>query len=131
MGRMSDSTTNHPVAEGGDHPPAEGGDQAAPTTKGADRPRGRLRSVEQYDRELARIKRLRARAEARQRRARDQAAKAERRKHTRRLCTLAGALLAQARDGDTDVRRLIEAVLQRPDVREVFEGWDAPWEATE
>ena len=94
-------------------------------------PRGRLRSVADYDKEIARNQRLRSRAQARNRRKERDRRLAEKKQRDRRLIVLAGSLLAAGNRGDADARRLVTWTLEhlRPGDREPFEGWKPDWES--
>ena len=94
-------------------------------------PRGRLRSVADYDKEIARSQRLRSRARARERRKERDRRLAEKKQRDRRLIILAGSLLAAGNRGDADARRLVTWTLEhlRPGDREPFEGWKPDWES--
>ena len=94
-------------------------------------PRGRLRSVADYDKEIARTQRLRSRALARERRKeRDQRAE-EKRQHDRRLIILGGSLLAAANRGDDAARGLVAWTREhlRAGDRKPFDGWKPDWES--
>ena len=80
--------------------------------------RGRLRSVEGYDQEIARNQRLRARASRRAR-------AAARRARARRLAILGGELIRLCRADDQAARLIVERKLENLAAGEVkpFEGW--------
>ena len=107
-----------------------GGSGARPERKRRP-PRGRLRTVADYDKEIARNKRLRSRALARERRKERDERDAERKLRNRRLVILGGALLAAAKGGDEHARRLVAAAVEhlRPADRPPFVDWKPDWES--
>ena len=80
--------------------------------------RGRLRSVQQYDQEIARNQRLRARASRRER-------AAARSAHTRRLAILGGELIRLCREDDHAAQSIVARKLKNLAAGEItsFEGW--------